>query len=322
MSENTNIEWCDATFNSIIGCAPCSTGCQHCYAKTLTERFGKDFAVRRRTTAANWKKAETWNRKALESYSPGDRNPRVFCASMADWLDDADVLMPDGRIDQGGVETLADLLDLIRRTPNLDWLLLSKRPENWMGRIADARDSLLQRGNAAGGFWCQAWWASGQQNDGPLVAKPPANVWMGVSAENQEYWDKRVPVLLDIPARVRFVSCEPLLGPIDMAYAAFNGADSFGSLEGIHWTIWGGESGPKARPCNVEWIRDGVRQCREAGVAAFVKQLGARPYNGGRDDMYDECVGTAIHYRNRKGGDMAEWPEDLRIREWPEGGER
>ena len=308
MSENTNIEWCDSTFNHVVGCQPVSAGCRACYAKTLTERFGKDFSVRRRTSAANWRKVEKWNREAVLNSVPGYRQmrPRVFCASMSDWLDDADVLMPDGRIDRGGVETLADLLDLIRRTPNLDWLLLTKRPENWSQRIEDVIYENVVRGDSS-------------QNVRWRDGTPPHNVWIGTSAENQEYWDKRVPVLLSIPARVRFVSVEPQLGPIRMMQQIHPLA--YGDAK-ASWIIFGGESGPKARPCNVEWIRDGVRQCREAGVAAFVKQLGARPYNGGRDDMYDECVGTAIHYRNRKGGDPVEWSPDLRVRQWPEGGER
>lgn len=103
-----------------------------------------------------------------------------------------------------------------------------------------------------------------------VASEPKANIWLGVSVEDQATSDKRIPVLLDTPSAVRFVSVEPLLGPVDLAFSAFNGADSFGRMEGLHWVIVSGESGPKARPCRLAWIRAIIQQCERAGVRCFV----------------------------------------------------
>ena len=135
--------------------------------------------------------------------------------------------------------------------------------------------------------------------------------------------DERIPRLLTIPARVRFLSVEPMLGPINFAahfrasaqWRTLPNGDKTGPWYGLNQLIFGGESGPGARPCNVEWIRDGVRQCRAAGVKAFVKQLGAEPVNG--FPGFKTATGFALELRDKKGGDMAEWPEDLRVREFP-----
>ncbi len=136
--------------------------------------------------------------------------------------------------------------------------------------------------------------------------KAPSNVWFGVSAEDQETYNGRASLLLSIPSHVRWLSCEPLLGPID-----FN----FESARGIEWVVLGGESREgkdrgKARPCNLEWIRSGIAQCKEAQVKCFVKQVGsvvARP------------VAEALRhpFKHPKGSDMSEWPEDIQIQEWP-----
>jgi protein gp37 len=316
MSEKTKIEWCDHTWNPWRGCAKVSPGCQNCYAEGWGKRFGVEWGPgkpRKLGSAAyrrqplRWQDFQYWrpncNTGVRDPEALGNpflcpncdphevltqRRPRVFCGSlMDDWLDP-----------EVPVEWLADLIDTIRQTPNLDWLLLTKRPEKWRLRIEQAMEWWAGKDGAT--YSCMADWFQG---------KAPANVWLGVSAEDQTRWGERVPVLLSIPAAVRFVSVEPMLGPIEMWGYWGQRPD---------WIILGGESGPKARPCNVEWIRRGVSQCREAGVPVFVKQLGARPYNGGSSDMYDECVGTAIHYQNRKGGDPAEWPGDLRVREFPQ----
>jgi protein gp37 len=189
-----------------------------------------------------------WNRKA-EGLS---ERPRVFCASLADWLDD-----------EVPLEWLRDLLDLIRLTPNLDWLLLTKRPDNFLRRVGavhdgfarnclsmDEADLVAWTGNMLRGWAGVSFCAAGREN-----------YWLGVSAEDQERWDERVPVLLDIPAKVRFVSAEPLLGEIKM---------------GGHrpdWVIVGGESGPGARPMEANWVRSLRDQCA-GNTAFFFKQWG------------------------------------------------
>lgn len=126
----------------------------------------------------------------------------------------------------------------------------------------------------------------------------PRNVWLGVSCEDQERADERIPLLLRTVAAVKFISVEPLLGPIDLS----------AHLPGLRWAIVGGESGPNARPCDVAWITSIAEQCKAANVPLFVKQLGARP----RRD------GAHLVLRDSKGGDPAEWPEHVRMREWPE----
>jgi len=131
---------------------------------------------------------------------------------------------------------------------------------------------------------------------------PTSNVWLGVSVENQDAL-ARIDALKDTPAAVRFVSFEPLLEDLGAVL-----------LDGIQWAILGGESGPRARRCEVRWIRSLSRQCREQGVACFVKQLGARPVFNEQTE-HAEWLFTEI--KSSKGGDMAEWPADLRVREFP-----
>lgn len=140
----------------------------------------------------------------------------------------------------------------------------------------------------------------------------PRNVWLGTSVEDQQRADERIPALNEIPAKVRFISFEPLLGPI------VTEPDPHNLYGCIHWAIIGGESGPNARRCDVEWIRSLRDQCNDASVAVFIKQLGARPFV----DRNGE-IGGGIHcdlnlrLRDPKGGAPDEWPEDLRVREFP-----
>lgn len=155
---------------------------------------------------------------------------------------------------------------------------------------------------------------------------PPENVWLGVSAEDQERADERIPLLLQTPAAVRFVSLEPLLGTIDLlnlpdGLSALTGwkwtrdkCEIPRELRGIDWVIVGGESGPNARPCDVSWIRSILQQCQTAGINCFVKQLGSKPVGWGFPNVPDSEV---ARLKDRKGADMDEWPEDLCWREFP-----
>lgn len=225
-------------------------------------------------------------------YDKGGTNfkrPRVFCASLADWLDDEVDIM-----------WLSDLLVLIHKTPNLDWLLLTKRPEHFSQRLEDV---YMRSPDEA---------ASGIAYDWGRGALIPANIWIGTSVEDQERADLRIRHLVKIPAKVRFLSVEPMLGSIDFSPRLISRVPVRPGYEpvvirSIDWAIFGGESGHKARPCDIRWIRDGVAQCRVAGVAPFVKQLGSDPLEG--------VLGLPI--KDKKGGDMSEWPEDLRVREFP-----
>lgn len=322
MGENSGIAWCDHTFNPWIGCASVSPACDRCYARALVNgRMGGDFDQRSRTALANWRKVIGWNRKAA---AQGVRY-RVFCASLADWADN-----------QVPIEWLADLLGLIRETPHLDWLLLTKRPQLILRRLAAAMRHAVAAGDGPLVAWLQRW----------IDGDPPANVWLGTTAENQAELNRRAPALLDVPAAIHFLSCEPLLEPLNLRHIPISetrdGPDgevavtvTLDALTGWHegqalvprvegedlskglrylpklpkaraavdWVIIGGESGSKARPYRPEWARDLIGQGRLLGTAYFHKQVGSRR------EGWDGITG--------KGDDPAEWPADLRCQEFP-----
>jgi protein gp37 len=501
MAENSKIEWTTHTFNPWRGCTKVSAGCSNCYAETMSGRNPKTLGVwgpngtRVVAAEAAWKEPLKWDRKAAEA---GERH-RVFCASLADvmedWrgtvsnsqgllghvFDDESVgFGPDLVGDPPSKSTnvrplvLSDvrrrLFALIDATPNLDWLILTKRPENVLRMTYDA--------------WCKKvpGHVSQDEGDGRQWAWPK-NLWIGTSIENQSAANERIPHLLKVPAAVRFLSVEPMLGPVDLSsflgdshvaekcgsasirsgegrgtgdrqrgpdlacggetmepmgashasdslraaasracdrklsasssddrqeqgsrLGSSNGLDALqrpvdtrgtdhqpqgrqpskqppgqsrtsdllgashshegcigqgdagrrkeqqretqrrsgqgdpiatsygGAVEvdrvglrserpdhiedssrqslGIGWIICGGESGHGARPCNVAWIRSIVAQCKAAGTACFVKQLGKHYFSGDGNHSH-------IFPRDSKGGDMAEFPADLRIRQFP-----
>ncbi|GFN25446.1 hypothetical protein ADE_11440 [Achromobacter denitrificans] len=238
MAENSKIEWTDHTFNPWEGCQKVGPGCDHCYAETRNARYGGGVPVnwgpaapRRRTSAANWRKPLAWNRDAGVFYAQHRRRQRVFCASLADVFDNA--VDPAWR---------RDLFDLIELTPNLDWLLLTKRIGN-VARMLPTHD-----------------WA----------ARP--NVWLGATVCNQEEANRDIPKLLAVPARRRFLSMEPLLGPVDLGRASRLAA--FHANEVLDWVICGGESGIGARPMHPDWVRSLRDQCVAAGVPFLFKQWG------------------------------------------------
>lgn len=266
MGENSRIEWCDHTFNPWTGCTKVSPGCAKCYAETMSRRLPQlgrwgPGGERKRTSAANWRKPLSWNRIAGAAGGPRYR-PRVFCASLADWLD-AEI----------PAQWLADLLDLIHATPHLDWLLLTKRPELWRERLAAALAHAERLAPPApGASMVRSWLYHGYA---------PANVWIGTTVEDQRRADERIPALVDIPARVQFLSCEPLLEQVNL------------DLDGINWVICGGESGHGARPMHPDWARSLRDQCQAAGVAYFFKQWGE--WAPAADiDVCDPVMGTPV----------------------------
>jgi protein gp37 len=298
MGQQTKIEWTDHTFNPWRGCTKISPGCTNCYAEKLSHRnprvLGEWGPNGTRVVASEsmWRQPIKWN---ADAEAAGERR-RVFCASLADVFEDRDELeAPRSRLWQ-----------LMRWTPHLDWLLLTKRPEvarEWINFL-------------------------------PL----PRNAWLGVSVEDQQRADERIPELLKIPASVRFLSVEPLLGPVDLgpwmrtqaAHACEHfrpstsapkfckcgageqyHADPLFDRTGIDWVIIGGESGPKARPCYIPHIRSLRAQCRAFDVATFIKQLGSEPH--------EVCGMTTrrVKLSDPKGGDWLEWPEELQIRQFP-----
>lgn len=325
MSENTKIEWADNSWSPWRGCTKVSAGCAHCYAETLSKRnpavLGQWGKGKPRVLAKNWNDPVKWDRQSLKRWDaergkglPFSYPPRtkVF-PSLCDWLDD-----------EVPIEWLAQFLGLIQATPNLDWLLLTKRPELFRQRMLEAQCRWQDNGatfSAIEAFqWIESW----------INGNPPPNVWIGTSVEDQANADRRIPALLKIPARLRFLSVEPMLGPVDLKLMRRSfgfpqhitkDGHAVGMPQGIHWVIIGGESGPGARPCNVDWIRSGVQQCAAAGVSCFVKQVGSQaeygiPTNAMGEELID--VAPSMCLKHPKGGDPDEWPEDIRVRQMPE----
>ena len=259
MAENTKIEWTDHTFNPWEGCQKVGPGCDNCYAETRNARFAGGQAInwgpgapRRLTSASNWYKPGKWNANHEAFFAEHGRRQRVFCASLADVFDNA---VP--------AEWRADLFTLIRSTPNLDWLLLTKRIGNAKGMIEQAmRDQ--------GDVIEHAGW-------------PWANVWIGATIVNQDEADRDIPKLMNVPARVHFLSMEPLLESVDLKLMQYEDSDHRqpdGKIIAntrcriIKWVIVGGESGPGARPMHPDWARSLRDQCRAAGVPFLFKQHG------------------------------------------------
>lgn len=227
MAENSKIEWTDNTFNPWIGCQKVSPGCDHCYAESLAKRYGwvewGPHGERKRTSLANWRKPLQWAKVARKT---GIR-PRVFCSSLADVFDN-----------QVNQSWRIDLFDLIAETEELDWLLLTKRPEN-IAKMLPTN-------------WGDDW----------------SNVWLGTTCEDQPAYDRRWPILRSVHASVHFISYEPAIGPLRL----HNGPDQ------PDWLICGGESGHGARYMEPSWAAAIKADCERAGVYFFMKQMtGKKP---------------------------------------------
>jgi len=226
--EYSKIEWTDHTFNPWIGCQHVSPGCDHCYAEAMMDhQYGKvewgPHGERKRTTEANWKKLVKWNATARAFKREQGHRPRVFCASLADVFDNR--VPPEWR---------RDLFALIRECRRLDWLMLTKRPQNIEKMLPSD-------------------WGRGYRN-----------VWLGVSAEDQAHFNQRWQYLQNIPSAIKFISYEPALGPLHLP--------KHNPLP--DWLISGGESGGGARPVDPQWVRDIIAECRQRGIATFHKQWG------------------------------------------------
>lgn len=228
MAKNSHIEWTNHTFNPWWGCHRVSPACDNCYAETWAKRVGQSIwgqrAPRRLFEAAHWREPLKWNREA----SAEGIRARVFCASMADVFESRVTLNKERQ----------RLWSLIDETPNLDWLLLTKRPQHILSMTP----------------WGQNW---------------PSNVWIGTSVENQKLAELRLPHLLAVPAAIRFLSCEPLLGPLDLRPWFVRP-----SCYPINWVIAGGESGSGSRPMHPHWAVELLHQCQAANVPFHFKQWG------------------------------------------------
>lgn len=334
MGENSKIEWCDSTVNFWSGCTKVSTGCAHCYAETpRLKHVGavkQALAMNRRpwicdqtgTSFSEQEKAQLLSHDATVTF----HRRRIFSNSLSDWLDD-----------EVRTDWLLEMLFTIWQCDQVIWILCTKQPENFWLRLEDVQAGVESIGMAGAlgepveyeeaeldefGIWLKAWLDR---------SSPPHNIILLASVENQALADQRIPELLKIPAKCRGLNLEPLLGPVDLARITdadrFPGAASFDVLSGkmIHhddedrwtpsaqldWLIIGGESGPQARPCNVDWIRSLVEQGKAAGVPVFFKQMGTF--------MADEMRRCGHDFvKSKKGEIPAEWPADLRVQNWPE----
>lgn len=391
MADKTGIQWTEATWNPIVGCSVISAGCKNCYAMPEAARLERMGLMKYVNLTTDTKVGPVWNGNvALDERSLDQplrwKRPRlIFVNSMSDLFHEA---LTFAQIDQ--------VFAVMALAPQHTFQVVTKRSARMLDYLSDpgTPDRIAQAALLIGrdllalligrdlrpghpGWWESNW----RKANGSIVPIwPLPNLWLGVSVEDQDAAEDRIPHLLGAPATLRFLSCEPLLGPVDLRqwqhdygcgcgwgsdnplsycnecgwrgdnayygepcpecgvvlddYKACPECDghscdgmSFGpnSLPRIDWVIVGGESGPRARSCNVEWIWDLVRQCQKARVPVFVKQLGARYFDeenmvGGAAVRVPHEVGRDLSYRlkHRKGADMAEWPEYLRVRQMPE----
>lgn len=327
MSDRTKIAWTDASWNPIRAatrptslfpdektgwaCTKVSAGCTHCYSESLNKRLGTGLPY----TVGALEEVELFLDEETLHLPLRWRKPRrVFVCSMTDLFHER---VPDAWIDR----VFAVMVDARHHT----YQILTKRPERMRAYMADPetprRIAGWFKGNHRQGI-------SGQQ----LSTWPPEFVQLGVSVEDQESADARVPMLINTPAAVRFISAEPLLGPVDLdglwGYPGSADGEALAAWP-IQWVILGGESGPSARPCDLAWIRSLLAQAKAAGCPVFVKQLGAVPVGNAvlyeaswpahvRLAWSDDGMATyRVRLRHRAGADPSEWPADLRVQEWP-----
>jgi protein gp37 len=331
----TKIQWTDCTWNPIASfdkdtgkrgwfCAHVSPGCAHCYAESFNRFRGNGHAY----TAQNAKRVEIRLMEHILTQPLSWRKPRrVFVCSMTDLF-----------LDEHTDDQIARMFAVMAVARQHTFQVLTKRPARMRAWLAD-RDRLED---------IYAQWPSVSGTPEEVTAWPLPNVWLGVTCEDQRRADERIPVLLDTPAAIRFLSCEPLIGPIDLNLAAWRAVDwkldqptwhpRTGARLGfaaslLDWCIIGGESGRDARDFDLAWAHSLVQQCRAAGIRPFVKQLGRHPVAPNDESRYwpNEDMPLAASYEphhqgesapldliDSHGGNIEEWPSYLRVREFPE----
>lgn len=360
MSGSTSIQWTDASWSPVVGCTRVSAGCDHCYAAKMTRRLeamgqekykglsGRGHfngVARLHAPSLDW--PLRW-RGAKTAKAEG-RPSRIFVNPMSDLFHE--------RLSD---EEIAAVFGVMAACPQHVFQVLTKRPERarkWFEWLADwanqggMAEACTGHANEQLGLWGEPNQIGAHGTPWPLP-----NVWLGVSVEDQVTADERIPLLLQCPAAVRFVSYEPALGAVDFTDISTAQGEQWDALRSeyddnlggpgprLDWLIVGGESGPGARPFDLAWARAVVEQCREAGVACFVKQMGRRVFGNPEGFLVDRYIldGGAVEWQppiigfdkarfrrdnadricgfklfDHKGGDWGQWPEDLRVREFP-----
>lgn len=320
MANKTGIEWTDASSNPIRyrdkatgkdvwACVKYSPGCARCYAESIALRFkkGGPFTKAQMEKVEPYVSDEELGRLLRSKKLAGQR---VFLGDMTDvfgeWVSD---------------EQLDRLFAVMALRGDVTFQVLTKRADRmrtYVERLSRSIDPLESAARDMGYTF--------EFRGLGLLPWPIPNVWLGTSVEDQQRADERIPELLKVPAAVRFLSVEPLLSAVNLDNALL---PSLGELRGllridwkaapkVDWLIVGGESGPHARPCNVEWVRSIVRQCRDTGTACFVKQLGRKPCGYANNDETATIRSfNPLQLADRKGASMEEWPDDLRVRQFP-----
>lgn len=379
MSTGSTIEWTEATWNPVVGCTRASAGCDNCYAVTMTHRLeAMGQSKYAGLTVLNNRGDRHFNGvvrtvpEALAIPLKWRKPRRVFVNSMSD-LFHRDVPF----------EFIDKVFAVMALCPQHTFQVLTKRPERMAEYLRPVGDHVCAKLERLGKIR-EAVWNIGFEaglSDALMVKAedfdvddgwPLPNVWLGTSCEDQARADERIPHLLKCPAAVRFLSCEPLLGPLNIIWPLSELADDHHWMEAhewagecelcggegfreyldapdewgedspseanhlipcrgcrererevrehvvwlsrlLHWVIVGGESGPGARAYRISWPLSIIRQCRSARIPVFHKQLGACAF----DDLSWAGADPQLQTRDAKGGDPAEWPEDLRVREFP-----
>lgn len=255
MAETTGIAWAHSTFNPWIGCTKVGPGCDNCYAAVSTpaRTMGIPWGAgmpRRRTSFGNWQAPIRWERAAEQFRLLHGTRRRVFCASLSDVWDN-----------EVPTEWRAELFELIKRTPSLDWLVLTKRVGNVLPMLEELGITAL-----------------------------PSNVWLGISAVNQQEARRDLPKLARIDASVRWLSYEPALGELNLLEQGYGASGADRLIDGLDWVIAGGESGPNARPIQPAWVESLRNQCASAHVAYFFKQWGGATASAGGCELDGQVV--------------------------------
>ncbi|MBD1878347.1 phage Gp37/Gp68 family protein [Coleofasciculus sp. FACHB-T130] len=295
----TDIEWADLVWNIITGCDKVSPGCAFCYAEGIAKRFWGDrkfsdvqFHEDRLLHPLKWKKPQ-----------------RIFVNSMSDLFHEK---VTDEQLDR--------VFAVTALTPWLTYQILTKRPQRALDYLS-ARNVSFRIARAACDIRPETSPSELQKRIKPHLP----NVWLGVTCENQKTANERIPLLRHCPAAIRFLSCEPLLeeielfnvdGEVSLAMQALDERETMFPADVIDWVIVGGESGHNARPCHLDWIRSIVSQCQHCETPVFVKQLGSLPLQSQKTET--GFTTSDLRLKSKKGGDLEEFPNDLKIREFPE----